>query len=89
MSNGDQDIRWKQRFSNYKDALQQLQDAVDLYNDRELTNLEKQGLIQSFEFTYELGWKTLQDYLREVGGYTGISGPNSVIEQAFQYGYID
>jgi len=55
------DIRWQQRFSNYKKALQQLGDAVALSDKRELSDLEKQGLIQVFEFTHELAWTTLID----------------------------
>ncbi len=57
------DIRWKQRFSNYIKALSQLRNAIELKRERALSELEKQGLIQSFEFTYELGWNTLKDYL--------------------------
>ena len=58
-----QDIRWIQRFSNLKKAFAQLKDAVELSKARELSNLEKQGLIQAFEYTHELGWKTLKDFL--------------------------
>ncbi len=52
-----EDIRWKQRFSNYRNALQSLTEAVELSRERELSALEQQGLIQSFEFTHELAWK--------------------------------
>lgn len=55
----NKDIRWIQRFSNYKKALSQLKEAVDLLSIRELSRLEKQGLIQAFEYTHELAWKTL------------------------------
>jgi len=47
----EKDIRWQQRFSNYKRALQQLGEAVVLSESRELSNLEKQGVIQAFEYT--------------------------------------
>ncbi len=60
MSN--EDIRWQQRFDNFQKALAQLEDAVVLTRNRQLSNLEKQGLIQAFEFTYELAWNTLKDY---------------------------
>lgn len=56
-----QDIRWKQRLQNYIKALRNLKEAVELANQRELSNLEKQGLIQSFEFTHELAWNLLKD----------------------------
>ena len=49
----ERDIRWQQRFANYKRALQQLVDAVALSKDRKLSQLEQQGLIQAFEFTQE------------------------------------
>lgn len=81
----DQDIRWQQRFSNYKKALGQFNKFIAR---EELNELEEQGLIKAFEYTYELAWKTLQDFLRDKG-YVDIAGPKPVIEQAFQDGYID
>jgi nucleotidyltransferase substrate binding protein (TIGR01987 family) len=83
----DKDIRWLQRFDNYKKALVQLQNAVDLAGDRALSNLEGQGLIQAFEFTHELAWKTLKDFLHEKGN-TGIYGSKDTIRQAFNLGLI-
>ena len=56
------DIRWQQRLNNYSKALQQLSFAVDLSKTRPLSELEKQGLIQSFEFTHELAWNVMRDY---------------------------
>ena len=47
----DKDIRWQQRFSNFKKALQQLEKAVAFSRTKELSELEKQGVIQTFEFT--------------------------------------
>lgn len=49
-----QDLRWQQRFANYKKALLQLQSAVELSKQRALSDLKKQGVIQAFEFTHEL-----------------------------------
>lgn len=54
-----QDIRWKQRLTNYTRAFQSLTEAVELSQQRGLSALEQQGLIQSFEFTHELAWKEL------------------------------
>jgi nucleotidyltransferase substrate binding protein (TIGR01987 family) len=82
------DIRWHQRFSNYKKALIQLQDAVQLSQQRELTPLEKQGLIQSFEYTHELAWKTLKDFLQYRGSTEEIYGSKDVSRQAFANGII-
>lgn len=84
MSDSKKDIRWLQRFSNYIKAFDQL----EKFNERDdLNEMEKQGLIKAFEYTYELSWKTLQDLLKE-RGYTDVIGPKPVIEQSFSDGYI-
>jgi len=62
-----EDIRWQQRFNNFLKALQTLEEAVELSEQRELTRLEAQGLIQGFEFTHELAWNVLKDYLTYQG----------------------
>ena len=62
-----QDSRWQQRFDNYLRALGRLQEAVSLADSRKLSELEKQGLIKTFEFTHELAWNTLKDFLTEWG----------------------
>lgn len=80
----NQDIRWQQRFSNFRKALKQLDRFI---LNEELNEMEEQGLIKSFEYTYELGWKTLQDLLKEKG-YRNVLGPKPVIEQSFTDGYI-
>jgi len=67
---GNRDIRWIQRFSNYRKALTRLSTAIALSKERDLSDLEKQGLIQAFEFTCDMGWKTLQDYITDKG-YVG------------------
>ncbi len=54
--------RWHQRLNNYSNALNQLKSAVALSQQRTLSELEKQGLIQSFKFTHELAWNVLKDY---------------------------
>ena len=59
------DIRWQQRFANYGRAMQNLGEAVALATERPLSNLEQQGLIQAFEFTHELGWNVLKDFLEQ------------------------
>lgn len=84
MTESDKDIRWKQRFSNFKKAYAQLCDFPEL---EVLNKYEVQGLIQSFEYTFELAWKTLQDLLKEKGFQNAI-GPRPVIEQSFQSGFI-
>lgn len=61
-----QDIRWKQRFDKYKQALHLLESAVLEYADTEI-DIIKEGIIQRFEFTHELAWKVMQDYLKAQG----------------------
>ncbi len=74
MTNCDtDDVRWKQRLDSFKSARQQLQSAVDLGQQRSLSELEKQGLIQAFEFTHELAWNVMKDYLRSLGNNTVIA----------------
>ena len=76
------DIRWTNRLTNFQKALHQLEKGLFTYPD--LTDLEQDGVLQRFEFTVELAWKTLQDYFAEVEGYTDIKGPRTVIKQAIQ-----
>jgi nucleotidyltransferase substrate binding protein (TIGR01987 family) len=83
----DPDIRWQQRFANFKKALQQLQEAVELSEQRELSKLEKQGVIQAFEFTHELAWNVLKDYLQDQGNQN-ISGSKDATREAFKVALI-
>lgn len=83
-----QDIRWIQRFENYSKALKQLEKAVNLYRERELSDLEKQGFIQAFEFTFELAWNLLRDYLT-FQGLQDIYGSRDAIKTAFKYNLIE
>ncbi|MCW0482978.1 nucleotidyltransferase substrate binding protein [Gaoshiqia sediminis] len=80
----EKDIRWQQRFNNLRKAFNQLARFVE---HEKLNEMEEQGLIKAFEYTYELSWKTLQDLLRDKG-YHQIAGPKPVIEQSFQDGYL-
>jgi nucleotidyltransferase substrate binding protein (TIGR01987 family) len=66
-------IRWVERLENFKSALLQLQKAVTLAKAKPLSDLEKQGVIQAFEFTHELAWNVLKDYF-EYQGTTSITG---------------
>lgn len=83
----NQDSRWQQRLANFGRALAQLERAVVLSNERTLSELETQGLIQAFEFTHELAWKTMKDYF-EYQGNTAITGPRDATREAFKYGLI-
>jgi nucleotidyltransferase substrate binding protein (TIGR01987 family) len=81
----NEDIRWKQRFSNYKKALLQLTKFID---KGELNELEKQGLIQAFEYTHELAWNLLKDYLQDQG-IQNITGSKDSMRSAFKVGLIE
>jgi len=83
-----EDIRWKQRFENYVKALQTLSDAVELAQKRSLSTLEEQGVIQSFEFTHELAWNVLKDYL-EYQGVRDIVGSRGAVREAFKNGLLE
>ena len=81
-----QDIRWKQRFQNFDKAFLRLSKAMLIIREDPDNFLLQAGLIQIYEFTFELSWKTLKDYL-EAEGFTCPS-PRATLRQAFQSGYI-
>jgi nucleotidyltransferase substrate binding protein (TIGR01987 family) len=84
----DADIRWQQRFSNYQRAFAQLAGAIALAQQRLLSPLEQQGLIQAFEFTQELAWLVMKDYLN-YQGITAITGSRDAIRAAFRLGLVE
>lgn len=78
------DIRWRQRFQNLEKAFNQLTVAV---GKKDLSDLEKAGCIQFYEFTFELAWKTLNDYLKFQK--VDVKFPRDTIKEAFRYDLID
>jgi nucleotidyltransferase substrate binding protein (TIGR01987 family) len=84
----EKDIRWKQRFHNFENAIKLLQEipALDL-ND--LSLLEKEGIVQRFEFTLELGWKTLKDKMEFDGVVFEKISPKMVAKVAYNSKYIE
>ena len=83
-----EDVRWQQRLDNFLRALQTLRQAAELVQQRGLSELEKQGLVQGFEFTHELGWNLLKDYL-EAQGVTGLIGSKNAVRSAFKNALIN
>jgi nucleotidyltransferase substrate binding protein (TIGR01987 family) len=78
------DARWRQRFENFEKSFS----LLDKYSHQEIkTDLERAGIIQFFEMTFELGWKVLKDYLEEQGYQ--VKTPRESIKQAFQIGIIE
>lgn len=82
------DIRWQQRFANYRKALARLTEAVELRQQRPLSELERQGVIHAFEFTHELAWNTLKDYA-EFQGIEGLIDSRDATRTAFKVGLIE
>ncbi len=84
----DPDVRWLQRLPNYQRALARLRSAVELAESRPLSELEKHGLIHTFEFVFELAWNLMKDYFLYQGD-PGITGSRDAIRTAFKQGLID
>lgn len=82
------DIRWVQRLASFRRALQRLQDAVAVANTRPLSDLEEQGLIKAFEFSWEFAWNVLKDYLTWQG-FTELYGSRSALRTALQVGLLE
>jgi len=81
------DIRWHQRLQNFKAAFTEFQEAIELNEQRPLSKLEEQGLIQVFKHTYELSWNTIKDFYK-AQGETDIQGSRDAIRLAFRRGLI-
>ena len=82
------DIRWIQRLNHFNKALLQLKEAVALAQKRPLSKLEEQGLIQAFEFTHELAWNTLKDFLED-RCVQDLYGSRDATREAFKTGLIE
>ena len=82
------DIRWIQRLNHFAKAFSQLQEAVELAQQRRLSKLEEQGLIQAFEYTHELAWNTMKDFL-ENRGAPKLYGSKDATREAFKTGLIE
>lgn len=78
------DIRWKQRFQNYEKALNYLEDAMKI---AEPDVIQRGGLIQFFEMSFELAWNVMKDYLQEQG-FTDLTSPRDTIKKSFEVGLI-
>ena len=81
----NQDVRWKQRFQNFSKAMAQLQKFID--KGENLNKLEEQGMIQAFEYTFELAWNLIKDYY-EFQGDSNIQGSRDAFWLAYNRGLI-
>ena len=86
--NHSPDIRWQQRFENFDRALSLLNDALSR-GPSALNQLEKEGAVQRFEYTLELAWKTVKDYLEQSGVVLSAVTPRQVIKDAFAARILD
>jgi len=80
----DQDVRWKQRFQNYQKSLSWLEKAVAIPSANEI---QRAGMVQFFEMTFELGWNLVKDYL-ESQGFADVGTPRLALKKGFEVGLI-
>ena len=76
------DIRWRQRLMNFSRALALLREAM-ANGPSALSQLEKEGVIQRFEYCFELAWKTVKDYMEANGFVFAVVMPRQVLKEAF------
>lgn len=77
-----------QKIENYHHAMVQLEEAVAVYSRDRGDSLYRDGLIQRFEFTVELAWKSLKEYLEDQGTVLSITSPRAVLKDAYAAGVI-
>jgi len=87
MTMNNEPPRWVRRFDNYTRAFIQLEKGVKLAEERELSDIEKEGVIQRFEYTQELAWNVIRDFYKEQGE-TGIQGSRDAFRMAFERGLV-
>src|SRR6056297_1182186 len=76
------------KLHNFTKALERLKEAVTEYSAKEAEDIIRDGLIQRFEFTYELSWKATKEVLNNLG-ITDINSPKAVFKEAFAQNIID
>lgn len=80
--------RWRQHLATFDKALVRMDEVVTLWHSRKLSDLERDGMIQRFEYTQELAWKLLKNYI-ENQGEAQMGGSRDTIRQAFRLGLIE
>jgi len=80
-------IRWQQRFQNFEKAYFSLNESIEAFKNDSENLFIRDSIIQRYEYTIELAWKTLKDYLEDEG-FIDVSSPKKVIRQALKEGYI-
>ena len=77
---------YRQKFENYKNAFDRLREGILKFDNTD--DLQRDGLVQRFEFTFELSWKTLKTIFEDEG-LTGLNSPKPVLREAFSAGLIE
>lgn len=85
--NKEKDIRWKQRYENFEKAFLLLKEVIEM-DLNQLNQLEKEGIIQRFEYTFELAWKVLKDKMEDDGIVMETISPKYIVRKAFETKYI-
>ena len=85
----DLDVRWEQRFQNFAKAFALLRQTIEVVDTDAYSDLEKEGIIQRFEYTFELGWKTFRDYLDYSGVEITEATPRKVIKECAAQGIFE
>lgn len=81
------ELRWIQRFQNFDDAYRTFGRVFERYQAAPGDEIIQMALIQAFEFTFEIAWKTMKDYL-EHEGYDGLGNNKQAVRVTFQAGLI-
>lgn len=88
MTENPEKPRWQYRLDNFSRAYFLLREAIEIMNERDVSQLEREGIIQRFEYTWELAWKSLSDYIAAEGILVTPVTPRAVIRAAFEAGVI-
>jgi nucleotidyltransferase substrate binding protein (TIGR01987 family) len=83
----DEDVRWKQRFDNYKKALSHLKSAVHYAKDKPKNDIGLLSVIKAFELSFEPAWNVMKDFLT-MKGIAGIIGSKDAVRHAHNEGLI-
>jgi nucleotidyltransferase substrate binding protein (TIGR01987 family) len=79
------DTRWKQRFSNFTKVIYHLEQALEI---KDPDFVQKAGIIQFFEMSYDLAWNMLKDYLEEQG-FDDVKSPRTALKKAYEIGILE
>ncbi|MCY4381992.1 MAG: nucleotidyltransferase substrate binding protein [Nitrospinae bacterium] len=85
----DDTPRWRYRFENYRRAFSLLREAIEMMDERETSQLEREGIIKRFRYNTELAWKVIKDYLESENFVFEQVTPRAVIRKAFEANLLE